>query len=63
MDRGTDVGGRFAITGATLIDGRGGDTLERAVVVVEDTTIVAVGAGCDVPRDREARSSTRRAPP
>ena len=49
------MGGRFAVTGATLIDGRGGDPLERAVVVVEDATIVAVGAGSGVPRDREAR--------
>jgi imidazolonepropionase-like amidohydrolase len=49
------MGGRFAITGATLIDGRGGDPLERAVVVVEDATIVAAGAGSEVPVDREVQ--------
>lgn len=49
------MGERFAITGATLIDGSGGDPLERAVVVVDDGTIVAVGAGSEVPRDRQAQ--------
>ena len=39
------MGERLAITGVTLVDGRGGDPLERAVVVVEDATIVAAGAG------------------
>lgn len=49
------MGEHFAITGATLIDGSGGDPLERAVVVVDDGTIVAVGAGSEVPRDRQAQ--------
>jgi len=55
VDRGTDVGGRFAITGATLVDGRGGDPLERAVVLVEGATIVAVGAASEVRLDKSAR--------
>lgn len=49
------MGGRTAITGVTLVDGRGEDPLERAVVVVEDATIVAVGAESSVPRDGEAQ--------
>src|SRR5215813_2310077 len=48
------MGERLAITGVTLVDGRGGDPLERAVVVVEDATIVAAGAESDVPRDGAA---------
>ena len=39
--------GRFALTGATLIDGTGRDPLEQAVVVVEGSTIVDVGRGSD----------------
>lgn len=46
---------RLAITGATLVDGRGGDPVDRAVVVVEDATIVAVGTEADVPVDRAAQ--------
>jgi imidazolonepropionase-like amidohydrolase len=49
------MGERLAITGVTLVDGRGGDPLERAVVVVEDGTIAAAGAESEVPVDREAR--------
>jgi imidazolonepropionase-like amidohydrolase len=49
------MGGGFAITGATLVDGRGGDPLDRAVVVVRDAMIAAVGAGPEVRVDREAR--------
>src|SRR5262249_13104136 len=49
------MGERLAITGVTLVDGRGGDPLERAVVVVEDATIAAAGAESDVPFDREAQ--------
>jgi imidazolonepropionase-like amidohydrolase len=49
------MGERFAITGATLIDGRGGDPLERAVVVVEDAVILAAGAESEVPVDRMAK--------
>jgi imidazolonepropionase-like amidohydrolase len=49
------MGERLAITGVTLIDGRGGDPLERAVVVVEDATIAAAGAESEVPVDREAQ--------
>ena len=49
------MGERLAITGVTLIDGRGGEPLERAVVVVEDATIVAAGAESGVPVDREAQ--------
>jgi predicted amidohydrolase len=40
--------GRFALTGATLIDGTGRDPLEQAIVVVEGSTIVDVGRGTDV---------------
>ena len=49
------MGERLAITGVTLVDGGGGDPLERAVVVVEDGTIAAAGAESEVPVDREAR--------
>jgi imidazolonepropionase-like amidohydrolase len=41
--------GRIAITGARLIDGRGGDPVDNAVVLVEGSVITAVGAGADVP--------------
>src|SRR5262245_66251153 len=49
------MGERFAITGVTLVDGSGGDPLDRAVVVVEDSTIVAAGAESEVPATRAAR--------
>jgi imidazolonepropionase-like amidohydrolase len=44
---------RIAITDVTLIDGRGGDPVERAIVLVKGSVIVA--AGRDVPFDRAAR--------
>jgi imidazolonepropionase-like amidohydrolase len=49
------MGERFAITGVTLVDGWGGEPLERAVVVVEDATIVAAGPETAVPADRTAQ--------
>jgi imidazolonepropionase-like amidohydrolase len=49
------VNERIALTGATLIDGTGADPLERAVVVVEDSTIVDVGPEADVTLDRATR--------
>lgn len=41
------------ITGATLIDGRGGDPVQQATVVMEGDKITAVGRGIDAPRDAE----------
>jgi imidazolonepropionase-like amidohydrolase len=49
------MGDRLAITGATLVDGRGEDPLERAVVVVQGARIVAVGPGSEIPVDRAAQ--------
>ena len=49
------MGDRLAITGVTLVDGRGGNPLDHAVVVVEDSMIVAAGAESEVPVDRAAR--------
>jgi imidazolonepropionase-like amidohydrolase len=46
---------RIALTGVTLIDGRGGDPVERAVVVVEEGRIVAAARGTEVPRLPDAR--------
>ncbi len=46
---------RIALTGVRLIDGRGGDPVERAVVVIEGERIVAVGPQTEVPREPDAR--------
>lgn len=46
---------RTAIRGATLIDGRGGDPIGNAVVVVEGDTIVAAGPESRVPFDTSTR--------
>ena len=45
-----DRSSRTAIVGATLIDGRGGEPVHNATVVVDAGRIVAVGAGVPVPR-------------
>jgi imidazolonepropionase-like amidohydrolase len=39
-----DNGGKIAITGATIIDGRGSDPIEHATVVIEDGRIQSVKA-------------------
>ena len=44
----------IAIVGATLIDGRGGEPLVNASVIVRGTTIVAVGTADSVPVPAEA---------
>ncbi len=46
---------RIALTGARLIDGLGGEPVERAVIVIEGGRIRAVGPQRAVPRDRDAR--------
>lgn len=46
---------RIALTGVRLIDGRGGDPVERAAVVVEGDRIVAVGPEGDIPRVPDVR--------
>ncbi len=46
---------RVALTGVTLIDGTGKEPVERAVVVVEGSTIVDVGRGADVSPSPETR--------
>jgi imidazolonepropionase-like amidohydrolase len=46
---------RVALTGVTLIDGRGGDPVERAVVLVEEGRIVAAARGTEVPRLPDVR--------
>ncbi len=48
------MGQRIAVTGVTLIDGTGRDPVERAVVVVEASTIVAVGLESEIRLDRDA---------
>ena len=45
-----EAGGVFAITGARLIDGRGGEPVENATVLVREGRIAAVGAGVEAPR-------------
>ena len=50
-----DPGGRIAITGVRLIDGRGKDPVDDAVVLVEGSVIAAAGAGAEVPFDRGAQ--------
>lgn len=49
------MGEGIAITGVTLIDGRGGVPLDRAVVVVEGSRIAAAGTESQVPIDGAAQ--------
>lgn len=46
---------RIALTGVRLIDGLGGDRVERAVVVIEGSRIGVVGPKTEVPHDPDTR--------
>jgi imidazolonepropionase-like amidohydrolase len=52
------MSGTFAITGSTLIDGKGGDPVAGSVIVVDDGTFSAVGPDVVLPPDAEVIDAT-----
>jgi len=49
----TEIKSLTAYVGATLIDGRGGDAVANATILVQGDHIVAAGAGVDIPNGAE----------